>query len=128
MCRCSARSVIVVGMQLCYYGAAVIKIRDYTQKATNGHIYTPVPDWGWILAAVAGVFWLIIAGISACARATPCLHNDPLRLTMAGGRTLSGHIRPPVLLVCISHPPCGVLLMSCMQQRDGQNMRCCSIN
>ena len=60
------RRVIVVGMQLCYYGAAVIKVRDYTQTATNGHIYTPVPDWGWILAAVAGVLWLIIAGISAC--------------------------------------------------------------
>ena len=59
----------MLGMQLCYYGAAVIKVRDYTQVATNGHIYTPVPDWGWILAACAGVVWLIIAGISACALA-----------------------------------------------------------
>ena len=52
----------------------MIKVRDYTQRATNGHIYTPVPDWGWILAVVAGVLWLIIAGISACALPFPLLH------------------------------------------------------
>ena len=64
----------MLGMQLSYYGAAVIKVRNYTRTTTNGHIYTPLPDWGWILAAVAGVFWLIIAGISACApQACPSL-------------------------------------------------------
>jgi acyl-coenzyme A synthetase/AMP-(fatty) acid ligase len=60
------RRIIVIGMQLAYYGAAVIKVRDYTFNTTNGHTYTPIPDWGWILGAVAGVLWLIIAGISAC--------------------------------------------------------------
>lgn len=67
-CWCGARRIIVIGMQLAYYGAAVIKVRDYTFNTTNGHTYTPIPDWGWIIGAVAGVLWLIIAGISACAR------------------------------------------------------------
>ena len=54
-------------MQLAYYGAAAIKVRDYTRKDTNGKAtYTPIPDWGWILETVAGVLWLIIAAISAC--------------------------------------------------------------
>ncbi len=61
------RRIIVIGMQLAYYGAAVIKVRDYTFNTTGGKTYTPIPDWGWILGAVAGVLWLIIAGISACA-------------------------------------------------------------
>jgi hypothetical protein len=65
------RRIIVVGMQLAYYGAAVIKIRDYTFKTTNGRTYTPIPDWGWILGIVAGVLWLIIAGVSACAHLAP---------------------------------------------------------
>ena len=60
------RRIIVLGMQLSYYGAAVIKVRDFTRTTTNGHTYTPLPDWGWVLAAIAGVMWLIIAGISAC--------------------------------------------------------------
>ena len=59
--------IIVIGMQLAYYGAAAIKIRDYTNKDTHGRsTYTPVPDWGWILETVAGVLWLIIAAVSAC--------------------------------------------------------------
>lgn len=59
--------IIVIGMQLAYYGAAAIKIRDYTSKDTHGRsTYTPVPDWGWILETVAGVLWLIIAAVSAC--------------------------------------------------------------
>ncbi len=57
----------MIGMQLAYYGAAAIKVRDYTRKDTNGRAtYTPIPDWGWILETVAGVLWLIIAAISAC--------------------------------------------------------------
>ena len=63
----AACRIIVIGMQLAYYGAAAIKIRDYTFKDTHGRAtYTPVPDWGWILETVAGVLWLIIAAISAC--------------------------------------------------------------
>ncbi len=65
-CQIACR-IIVIGMQLAYYGAAAIKIRDYTFKDTHGRAtYTPVPDWGWILETVAGVLWLIIAAISAC--------------------------------------------------------------
>lgn len=57
----------MIGMQLAYYGAAAIKVRDYTRKDTGGRsTYTPIPDWGWILETVAGVLWLIIAAISAC--------------------------------------------------------------
>lgn len=63
---CACR-IIVIGMQLAYYGAAAIKVRDYTRKDTNGRAtYTPIPDWGWILETVAGVLWLIIAAVSAC--------------------------------------------------------------
>lgn len=58
---------MVVAIQLIYYGWAVVKIRDYTFKTTNGRTYTPIPDWGWILAIVSGVLWLIISGISSCA-------------------------------------------------------------
>ncbi|BDA50184.1 hypothetical protein COCOBI_15-3130 [Coccomyxa sp. Obi] len=65
-CAAVPVGIIVLGMQVAYYGAAVIKVRDYTFNTTNGHTYTPIPDWGWILGAVAGVLWLIIAGISAC--------------------------------------------------------------
>ena len=62
----------MIGMQLAYYGAAAIKVRDYTRKDTNGRAtYTPIPDWGWILETVAGVLWLIIAAISACKFSRP---------------------------------------------------------
>ena len=78
----------MIGMQLAYYGAAAIKVRDYTRKDTNGRAtYTPIPDWGWILETVAGVLWLIIAAISAC--------EFPLCKTW---QTFS---RPPA-----SHPTC----------------------
>ena len=72
----------MIGMQLAYYGAAVIKVREYTFNTTNGHTYTPIPDWGWILGAVAGVLWLIIAGISACALLYPFL--DPQTVPLWG--------------------------------------------
>lgn len=66
-CAAVPVGIIVIGMQLAYYGAAAIKIRDYTNKDTHGRsTYTPVPDWGWILETVAGVLWLIIAAVSAC--------------------------------------------------------------
>ena len=74
----AACRIIVIGMQLAYYGAAAIKIRDYTFKDTHGRAtYTPVPDWGWILETVAGVLWLIIAAISACTLLPfPCALSD----------------------------------------------------
>jgi hypothetical protein len=80
--------IIVVGMQLAYYGAAVIKIRDYTFKITNGrNTYTPIPDWGWILGIVAGVLWLIIAGVSACMPLAQChLYQDSQAPRLSIGR------------------------------------------